>query len=512
MKTKPPLVTVLFQFGVMLVSLPIAVAAQTIDRPPAIAFSGSPQSQSIVLSNSVTLRVTATGSPPFQYQWRFNDQVLPDKTNNNLVISRVQATNDGLYSAVVMNAVGAVTSRVARLSVLPPLTALAARVFTNSPSERLPYRLFLPTNYSAAQTYPLVLFLHGIGERGTDNRIQITAQPHALSFVSYGRQASHPAFFAAPQCPSTRTWSDAVMVRQLLNLVDALANEFPIDTNRIYITGLSLGGYGVWSLLQERPDQFAAAVPIAGGGDTSRVASYKHVPLWNFHAVDDGSVPILQSRSMINALRLAGGCPIYTEYASGGHGIWPNAYSTPALVEWTMAQRRHEIPAAPNPGLWITNPPAADGSWATHAGVMDAGGQAMALGEPITQVRWTNGVNRTGGPATGANEWLASGIPLQSNQTNIVVITATTTSWSPTTGGSTTVNATLFAACDIPLRATLIAGQSQLTLNWSGGVPPFRIQSAPDLSRPEWREMATNATPPITVPMQSPAMFYRVLG
>ena len=91
-------------------------------------------------------------------------------------------------------------------------------------------------------------------------------------------------------------------------------------------------------------------------------------------------------------------------------------------------------------------------------------------------------------------------------------IIATTTSWSPATGGSTTLNATLLVACDIPLRATLVAGQSQLLLNWTGGVPPFRIQAAPDLALPDWLELATNATPPIAVPTQYPAMFYRVLG
>jgi predicted peptidase len=110
-----------------------------------------------------------------------------------------------------------------------------------------------------------------------------------------------------------------VLGKQLLALLAALPTEFSIDMNRIYVTGLSMGGYGVWSLLQQYPAFFAAAVPICGGGYAGLATSMRHVPVWNFHGANDDIVPVSGSRDMISALRQAGGSPVYTEYARGGH-------------------------------------------------------------------------------------------------------------------------------------------------------------------------------------------------
>jgi predicted peptidase len=225
--------------------------------------------------------------------------------------------DDGVYHVVVSNAFGTVTSRAARIHIIPRPSSLTARIFTNG-TARLPYRLFTPYSVPDGKLYPLVIFLHGIGERGTDNLLQINANPQGLVFISYGSQASEGVFFAAPQCPSANTWNDSTMQTRLAAFIQALATEFPVDTNRLYITGLSMGGYGCWSLLDGAPDRFAAAVPICGGGISARAASFKDVAIWSFHAADDGSVPISESRSMINALRSAGSRCIYTGMATVG--------------------------------------------------------------------------------------------------------------------------------------------------------------------------------------------------
>src|SRR5678815_4405061 len=340
----------------------------------------------------------------FHYQWQRNGEDLPGGTNRSLSFAAAQPTDDATYHVVVSNPYGVVTSRVATLSVLLPVDALQARTFTNAPPGPLPYRLFIPTNYNAAERYPLVMFLHGHGVEGNDNTQQLI-WPDCLVYVSYARQLTRPAFFVAPQCPVTHGWADPVMSTQLLALLGALAAEFSIDTNRISVTGLSMGGYGVWSLLQQYPAFFAAAVPICGGGNPSLASSFRDVPVWNFHAANDDVVPVDGSRSMISALRQAGGRPLYTEYASGGHESWPAAYRNPYVVEWTFAQRRGE-PSTTDPSVAFLSPAEQD-NFITGAAAIDLSGAASAYGEPITEVSWTNTPTRATGLASGTNTWNA---------------------------------------------------------------------------------------------------------
>src|SRR5207237_1176997 len=125
-----------------------------------------------------------------------------------------------------------------------------------------------------------------------------------------------------------------------LKAVDALQKEFPIDERRIYITGLSMGGYGTWDALAKRPELFAAAAPICGGGDTSSISKFKDVPIWAFHGADDKTVPVEETRQMIAALKAAGAQPKYTEYAGVGHNSWSQTYADPAFYEWLFAQRK----------------------------------------------------------------------------------------------------------------------------------------------------------------------------
>jgi predicted peptidase len=216
----------------------------------------------------------------------------------------------------------------------------------------LPYRLLKPKDYDLNAKYPLVVFLHGAGERGNDNFKQLV---HGMNdFASDENMAKYPAFVIAPQCPDDRKWvevdwrleahtqpeSPSVSLEATLRLVDALQQEFAIDSSRIYLTGLSMGGYGTWDLLARQPELFAAAAPICGGGDPAVAAKFKDVPLWVFHGDKDDAVKPKRSREMIDALKAAGGAPKYTEYPGVGHDSWTQTYADPVLYEWLFAQRK----------------------------------------------------------------------------------------------------------------------------------------------------------------------------
>jgi predicted peptidase len=231
---------------------------------------------------------------------------------------------------------------------------LDKRVYRDAKGEELPYRIFVPRNYDAKQSYPLIVFLHGAGERGNDNTSQL-AHADVLRFVSDKVQAQHPCFLIAPQCPTNRKWVELPWggkesqpmpkepsrpMRLLLDLLDALEKQYHIDPQQRYVTGMSMGGFGTFDLLMRRPLYWAAAVPVCGGGDDSRAKDIASTPLWAFHGSDDNAVPVERSRSMIAALKAAGGTPKYTEYAGMGHGIWEKAYADPDLVQWLFSQRR----------------------------------------------------------------------------------------------------------------------------------------------------------------------------
>jgi predicted peptidase len=173
-------------------------------------------------------------------------------------------------------------------------------------------------------------------------------------FASDEIMAKYPAFVVAPQCPEGEQWVDTPWtadshtmkekptepLRQSLELVESLAKVLPIDQNRLYITGLSMGGFGVWDAIQRHPDRFAAAVTICSGGDPAYAEKIKHIPIWAFHGDADTTVKPKRSREMIDALKKAGGNPKYTEYKGVGHNSWEQTYADPKLYEWLFAQNR----------------------------------------------------------------------------------------------------------------------------------------------------------------------------
>jgi predicted peptidase len=173
-------------------------------------------------------------------------------------------------------------------------------------------------------------------------------------FASDKIMETYPAFVIAPQCPEGKQWVEvpwtldehrmpeepSTPLRQSLELVAALQKEFSIDPARLYITGLSMGGFGVWDAIQRHPDLFAAGATVCSGGDATLAKRIKDVPVWAFHGDEDGVVKVRRSRDMIAALKAAGGSPKYTEYKGVGHDSWTATYRDPELYKWLFAQKR----------------------------------------------------------------------------------------------------------------------------------------------------------------------------
>ena len=215
----------------------------------------------------------------------------------------------------------------------------AARSYTSTNGDAMPYRLLEPLKYDPEQAYPLVVCLSGSGGRGDDNVQQIGGCWPAQVLAKESYREKYPCFVLAPQCPSGEDWASVDSL--VLAIIRHVEIEYTIDSGRRYVTGQSMGGSGSWHFMATQPDLFAAAVPICGGkGDTSWAATISHIPVWAFHGSDD--VPSVDlARSMINAIKKAGGTPHYTEFPGVGHISWPLAYDTPGLLDWLFAQRRH---------------------------------------------------------------------------------------------------------------------------------------------------------------------------
>lgn len=225
------------------------------------------------------------------------------------------------------------------------------RVF-ESEQGSLPYRLLRPKNYDTSRRYPLVIFYHGAGERGDDNVKQLV---HGMNdFASDDVMDKYPCFVIAPQCPDEDQWVDTPWtadahqmpekptepLRLSLELMTSLQSEFSIDESRLYVTGLSMGGFGVWDAIQRRPHRFAAALPICSGGDPAFAKQIAHIPIWAFHGDADPAVKPKRSRDMVAALKAAGGSPKYIEYPGVGHNSWTATYANREIYAWLFAQQR----------------------------------------------------------------------------------------------------------------------------------------------------------------------------
>ena len=240
-------------------------------------------------------------------------------------------------------------------AVVDRYEAKAITVSSPDGAHTLQYRILPPANVEPGKKYPLVIFLHGSGERGEDNIAQLKYFPSWISEPEMRQQ--YPAYIIAPQLPSGRRWAtynwrednpaygenltpELSAVLAVLNYESA-AN--PIDTDRVYLTGLSMGGYGSWELAATHPEHFAAVAPVCGAADNNQVQGLLDLPIWTWHGDADRSVPVERSREIVAAIKEAGGTNIrYTELPGVGHDSWTPAYSrTDGLVPWLFQQQRN---------------------------------------------------------------------------------------------------------------------------------------------------------------------------
>ena len=197
------------------------------------------------------------------------------------------------------------------------------------------YLLFLPEDYGKKrQKWPLMLFLHGAGERGNVlNKVAVHGPPKIVK-----NKKDFPFILVSPQCPEGDWWTEKVEV--LINLVDDIAARYKVDKKRIYLTGLSMGGYGTWALASAYPERFAAIAPICGGGSRIMSLRLKDIPIWVFHGGKDTVVPLEESEEMVNAIRKRGGDVKFTIYPDAGHDSWTESYNNQELYDWFLEHRK----------------------------------------------------------------------------------------------------------------------------------------------------------------------------
>ena len=249
-----------------------------------------------------------------------------------------------------------------RLTPEESLALMEPRTFVGADGATLPYRIHVPAGLAPGETIPLVLFLHGSGSRGDDNKKPVR---HAIvrALLEYLRETDTKACVLAPHCPKDARWANfwgtggnaAFAVRAeptpqmalVLALLDQTVASYPIDRSRLYVVGFSMGAHGTWEITLRRPGFFAAAIPVAGRGPAEEAARYRNQPLWVFHGADDNVVPVSRSRDMVAALRADPGHRAelrYTELPGVKHEGW-RPFDGPEAFDWLFAQRRSDSAA-----------------------------------------------------------------------------------------------------------------------------------------------------------------------
>jgi predicted peptidase len=195
------------------------------------------------------------------------------------------------------------------------------------------YLLFLPEGYGQKRRrWPLIMFLHGAGERGDDLD---KVKKHGLPKIVENRR-DFPFIVVSPQCPEGYTWDENEL---LVNLLDDILTRYSVNKNRVYLTGLSMGGFGTWSLAAAYPERFAAIAPICGGGSRLMTHRLKDVPIWAFHGAKDNIVPLNESEEMVDAVKSQGGDARLTVYPDAAHDSWTATYDNQELYSWFLKHR-----------------------------------------------------------------------------------------------------------------------------------------------------------------------------
>lgn len=200
------------------------------------------------------------------------------------------------------------------------------------------YLVYVPEHYAQSdENFPLILFLHGAGERGHDlELVKVHGIPKIVS-----ERTDFPFITVSPQCPSGSSWlieKDAVIA-----LLDEIIAKYRVDTSRVYLTGLSMGGFGTWHIAAEYPERFAAIAPICGGGQPLTAQYLKDMPVWAFHGAKDDIVPLKATEDMVNALRNIGNNVKFTVYPEAKHDSWTETYNNKALYEWFLQHQKSEL-------------------------------------------------------------------------------------------------------------------------------------------------------------------------
>jgi len=208
----------------------------------------------------------------------------------------------------------------------------------------LNYQIFGNPKLDGTQRYPLVIWLHGSGQSGTDNQAQMGG-PTGV-FTDAEHQGKNPCFMIAPQCPDADIGWNKQVIDNLMALIADLTSKLPIDLKRLYLTGSSMGGFGTWNLCAKYPNVFAAGVPLCGGGDPKKAELLKKVPMWVFHGDQDPMVPVERDRVSVAAVKAAGGLLMkYTEFPGVGHSLSGLVYPMPELHRWLFEQRLAAVSA-----------------------------------------------------------------------------------------------------------------------------------------------------------------------
>ncbi len=200
---------------------------------------------------------------------------------------------------------------------------------------KIDYLLYLPKDYGKTQDkWPLMIFLHGAGERGSDlNKVKVHGPPKLIE-----RGKDLPFIIVSPQCPSGHWWP--TKVETVMALIDEIVEKYNVDESRIYLTGLSMGGYGTWAIACAHPERFAAIVPICGGGQPYLASRLRDVPVWAFHGEKDPVVPVRESQRMVAVVNAAGGNARLTVYPDAQHDSWTQTYDNPDLYTWLLSHTK----------------------------------------------------------------------------------------------------------------------------------------------------------------------------
>ena len=444
-------------------------------------------------------------------QWYRNGEPLEGQTTGRLVLGNLQAGDEGDYTLRATNLEGSIETEPARLYVVRPLDDLAVGEIVDDTGLSLPYLYDLPENYDPSTTYPMTISLWGSGPLGFDRlRGDIREYAWATVFRSCGIEVTHPTVLVWPaRRPGAESWGQRDYPL-LLGMIDRLTEEFSIDTNRVQLAGFSDGGRTAWALAGERPDFFASIMTWATTGEPPDARAVNPLPAWLFCAADDFLSG--NNRHAVARLLRAGYRPIYTEYLSGGHSVMviERAMCNPSFIDWWLDQER-DLPSAKQPLVSIAQP-TSEAIYVTSRMTVSVEGSADALDQEVRQVKWSNLASRADGVALGTTLWSVTDIPLVADQTNQIVVAATTGSWSGTIPGGTTFHDSLVVVCR-PIRVTLKRQGPEATLSWSNGEAPFIVQRASALDPAAWTDLLSNVVaPPVLLPLESTQGFYRIVG